>query len=105
MSDDDVWAAIDLQRRRTADLLAGLSEAQWDHPSLCQGWTVRGGADQTMRSRRAKAAAPPSAASTARPASSARPGQSKPVASGSAPMYQWKGEILSIQGASAMGER
>lgn len=41
MSDDDVWAAIDLQRRRTADLLAGLSEAQWDHPSLCEGWTVR----------------------------------------------------------------
>jgi uncharacterized protein (TIGR03083 family) len=41
MSDDDVWAAIDLQRRRTADLLAGLSEEQWDHPSLCEGWTVR----------------------------------------------------------------
>ena len=38
---DDVWAAIDLQRRRTADLLAGLSEEQWDHPSLCEGWAVR----------------------------------------------------------------
>lgn len=41
MSDDDVWAAIDLQRRRTADLLAELSGEQWDHPSLCEGWTVR----------------------------------------------------------------
>lgn len=39
--DDDVWAVIDLQRRRTADLLAGLSGEQWDHPSLCEGWTVR----------------------------------------------------------------
>lgn len=41
MNDDDVWAAIDLQRRRTADLLAGLSEEQWGRPSLCEGWTVR----------------------------------------------------------------
>lgn len=41
MDDDDVWAAIDLQRRRTADLLDGLSEEQWGRPSLCQGWTVR----------------------------------------------------------------
>ena len=38
---DDVWAAIHDQRRRTADLLDGLSEEQWDHPSLCDGWTVR----------------------------------------------------------------
>lgn len=41
MNDDDVWAAIDLQRRRTADLLAGLSEEQWARPSLCEGWAVR----------------------------------------------------------------
>lgn len=38
---DAVWAAIHDQRRRTADLLDGLSEEQWDHPSLCDGWTVR----------------------------------------------------------------
>ena len=36
-----VWGAIDDQRTRTADLLEGLSTEQWDHPSLCQGWTVR----------------------------------------------------------------
>jgi uncharacterized protein (TIGR03083 family) len=41
MNDDDVWAAIDLQRRRTADLLAGLSDEQWARPSLCEGWAVR----------------------------------------------------------------
>ncbi len=39
--DDEIWAAIDLQRRRTADLLAGLSGEQWEHPSLCEGWRVR----------------------------------------------------------------
>ena len=33
--------AIDDQRARTAGLLEGLSTEQWDHPSLCDGWTVR----------------------------------------------------------------
>src|SRR5262245_28952343 len=36
-----VWPAIDDQRRRTADLLESLTEQQWEHPSLCDGWTVR----------------------------------------------------------------
>ena len=38
---DAVWGAIDDQRTRTVDLLEGLSSEQWDHPSLCEGWTVR----------------------------------------------------------------
>ncbi len=38
---DAVWAAIDDQRERTADLLEQLTYEQWRHPSLCQGWTVR----------------------------------------------------------------
>lgn len=38
---DVVWTAIDAQRARTADLLDGLSDEQWDQPSLCGGWTVR----------------------------------------------------------------
>ena len=38
---DAVWDAIDGQRARTADLLEHLTAEQWDHPSLCQGWTVR----------------------------------------------------------------
>jgi uncharacterized protein (TIGR03083 family) len=41
MNEDDVWAAIDGQRRRTADLLEELSDDEWLHPSLCRGWTVR----------------------------------------------------------------
>lgn len=38
---DQVWQAIDGQRRRVADLLDSLSDSEWDQPSLCQGWTVR----------------------------------------------------------------
>jgi uncharacterized protein (TIGR03083 family) len=38
---DAVWAAIDDQRARTADLLEQLNHDQWEHPSLCQGWRVR----------------------------------------------------------------
>jgi uncharacterized protein (TIGR03083 family) len=38
---DDVWPAIDTQRLRIADLLAQLTDDEWRHPSLCDGWTVR----------------------------------------------------------------
>ena len=41
MNDDELWAAIDTQRLRTADLLDGLAPEEWDRPSLCDGWTVR----------------------------------------------------------------
>ena len=36
-----LWAHVDDQRRRTADLLDRLRPEEWDHPSLCGGWTVR----------------------------------------------------------------
>ncbi|TQM57534.1 maleylpyruvate isomerase family mycothiol-dependent enzyme [Humibacillus xanthopallidus] len=38
---DAMWAAIDDQRARTADLLVRLTQDQWGHRSLCEGWTVR----------------------------------------------------------------
>ena len=41
MNPDELWAAIDTQRLRTADLLSELAPAEWDTPSLCDGWTVR----------------------------------------------------------------
>ena len=41
MNDDEVWAVIDLQRGRTADLLEQLSDEEWRQPSLCEGWAVR----------------------------------------------------------------
>jgi uncharacterized protein (TIGR03083 family) len=36
-----VWAAIDAERSRLADLLGTLSEPEWSTPSLCDGWRVR----------------------------------------------------------------
>lgn len=41
MDPDDVWRGIDDQRRRLVDLLEDLSDDEWRHPSLCEGWTVR----------------------------------------------------------------
>ncbi|MBJ8339460.1 maleylpyruvate isomerase family mycothiol-dependent enzyme [Antrihabitans sp. YC3-6] len=41
MIENDVWAAIDVTRTRTADLLEQLSEDEWRRASLCEGWTVR----------------------------------------------------------------
>jgi uncharacterized protein (TIGR03083 family) len=38
---DRLWEVVATQRRSLADLLDGLSEEQWQHPSLCQGWVVR----------------------------------------------------------------
>jgi uncharacterized protein (TIGR03083 family) len=38
---DAVWAGVDDQRERTARMLEVLAPQQWDHASLCDGWTVR----------------------------------------------------------------
>lgn len=41
MDTDAVWDAVDVHRTRVADLLDDLGQAEWDRPSLCDGWTVR----------------------------------------------------------------
>lgn len=41
MNEDEIWAAIDSARGRTADLLERLSDDEWAQPSLCDGWAVR----------------------------------------------------------------
>jgi uncharacterized protein (TIGR03083 family) len=41
MDEDEVWGAIDAQRRRTVELLTDLRPEEWDQPSLCAGWRVR----------------------------------------------------------------
>ena len=41
MDKDQKWSVIAEQRRVLADLLDTLTEAQWDHPSLCAEWRVR----------------------------------------------------------------
>lgn len=52
---DALWAGIDDQRSRTAALLEGLTPEQWDHPSLCDGWTVRHvAAHLTMQQQRVR---------------------------------------------------
>ncbi len=38
---DALAAETFAERRRLAGLLAGLTRAQWAHPSLCSGWRVR----------------------------------------------------------------
>ena len=38
---DELWSAVDDQRTRTADLIERLTAEQLEHPSLCEGWSVR----------------------------------------------------------------
>lgn len=52
---DALWAGIDDQRGRTAALLEGLTPEQWEHSSLCDGWTVRHvAAHLTMQQQRVR---------------------------------------------------
>lgn len=41
MDTEETWQVVTEQRLALADLLDGLSEAQWAQPSLCAGWSVR----------------------------------------------------------------
>jgi uncharacterized protein (TIGR03083 family) len=39
--DEEYWAAVRTIRLRIADFLAGLTPAEWDAASLCDGWRIR----------------------------------------------------------------
>jgi uncharacterized protein (TIGR03083 family) len=41
MTVTDVRAEVLAERREQVDLLAGLTEEEWDRPTLCAGWRVR----------------------------------------------------------------
>lgn len=41
MANVDVWSTIHAERKALPADLESLSDAQWDTPSLCEGWTVR----------------------------------------------------------------
>lgn len=41
MDRDDSWRVIERERLALADLLEGLTEGQWEAPSLCTRWRVR----------------------------------------------------------------
>jgi len=45
---DQAWTTIAEERRALADLLEGLSADQWDAPSLCGEWSVKGVAVHLM---------------------------------------------------------
>jgi uncharacterized protein (TIGR03083 family) len=38
---DQAWQVIHQERAALAEILETLSPAEWEHPSLCEGWTVR----------------------------------------------------------------
>ena len=38
---EDIRAAVAAERRDQAEILAGLTEEQWNAPSLCEGWRVK----------------------------------------------------------------
>jgi hypothetical protein len=48
---DQVWQVIDAERLSLADLLDELSAPEWETPSLCAGWRVRGGGKRAWRER------------------------------------------------------
>ena len=41
MDRDEVWRTIDQQRAELADLMETFTDADWETPSLCEGWRVR----------------------------------------------------------------
>jgi len=41
MDRDEVWRTIDQQRAELADLMESFTDADWETPSLCEGWRVR----------------------------------------------------------------
>lgn len=41
MTTEQIWRAVAAERRSLVELLATLSEDEWDHGSLCAGWRVR----------------------------------------------------------------
>ncbi len=41
MTTDDLMPLIAAERRAFGEVFSGLSEAEWDAPSLCDGWRVR----------------------------------------------------------------
>ena len=41
MDKDQAWQVIHQERAALADLLETLTPEEWEHPSLCEGWSVR----------------------------------------------------------------
>ncbi|MEU8135090.1 maleylpyruvate isomerase family mycothiol-dependent enzyme [Streptodolium elevatio] len=52
MKDDEVWSIVHAERAALVDDLGRLDDAQWDEPSLCDGWTVHDVAAHLVHSAR-----------------------------------------------------
>jgi uncharacterized protein (TIGR03083 family) len=54
MESEQIWRYVDAERAALADLLAGLTEAEWSTPSVCPGWLVRDVAAHVISSPQAR---------------------------------------------------
>jgi uncharacterized protein (TIGR03083 family) len=54
MESEQIWRYVDAERAALADLLAGLTEAEWSLASVCPGWTVRDVAAHVISSPQAR---------------------------------------------------
>ncbi|MDX6261566.1 MAG: hypothetical protein QOH84_3254 [Kribbellaceae bacterium] len=54
METEEIWRYVDAERLALAELLAGLTEAEWSTPSVCPGWTVRDVAAHVISSPQAR---------------------------------------------------
>lgn len=54
METEQIWRYVDTERLALAELLAGLTEAEWSTPSVCPGWTVRDVAAHVISSPQAR---------------------------------------------------
>ena len=66
MEKAEIWRTIHTERAALADLLEALEPAEWDRPSLCDGWRVREVAAHVISSPQTGALAMMSAAIRAR---------------------------------------
>jgi uncharacterized protein (TIGR03083 family) len=56
MDKDQAWRFIHEERAALADILATLTPEEWEHPSLCEGWSVRDVAAHVISAPEAKVA-------------------------------------------------
>ncbi|WBQ07162.1 maleylpyruvate isomerase family mycothiol-dependent enzyme [Kribbella sp. CA-293567] len=54
MEAEQIWRYVDAERAALAEVLAGLTEAEWSAPSVCPGWTVREVAAHVISSPQAR---------------------------------------------------
>ena len=54
METEEIWRYVDSERAGLADLLSGLTAAEWATPSVCPGWTVHDVAAHVISSPQAR---------------------------------------------------